>query len=166
MSDDLPPTPEGRLIRRARERAIPKLTIRAAASRAGMSAEQWGYVERGYVPSRGGQPPRRFSPPAPTLARMASTLSVTPGELESEGQRPDAAETLREMLRPVTAEDRPPPFPEPPTAAEEAVERFPGDLVAQAIWRQPNTPEAERWEMIATLERKRREIQSRKSQAG
>ncbi len=99
MSDDLPSTPEGRLIRRARERAIPKLTIRAAAAKIGMSAEQWGYAERGYIPSRGGSPPREFHPPAATLARMASAMSVTPGELESPGERPDAAEILREILR-------------------------------------------------------------------
>ena len=100
MADDLPrPTPEGQLIRRVRDLAIPKLSIRAAAARIGMSAEQWGYVERGYFPGRSGNPPRPFSPPAATLAKMAHALRITPGRLEAEGQRPDAAEVLREIIR-------------------------------------------------------------------
>lgn len=96
---DLPRTPEGRLIRRVREQAIPKLTIRAAAARIGMSPEQWGYAERGYVPRRGDTPERDFHPPAATLASMASGLGISPERLESEGERPDAAEILREILR-------------------------------------------------------------------
>jgi hypothetical protein len=99
MSDDLPSTPEGRLIRRTRETAIPKLTIRSAAARIGMSPEQWGYAERGHTPGRGGNPAREFHPPAPTLARMAQSLTIPPKRLESEGERPDAAEILREILR-------------------------------------------------------------------
>ena len=96
MSEDMPgPTPEGQLIRRVRDLSIPKLTIRAAAERIGLSAEQWGYIERGYRPARAGGPPRPFSPPAATLAKMAHALRITPERLESEGQRPDAAEILR-----------------------------------------------------------------------
>jgi hypothetical protein len=99
MVDDLPsPTPEGQLIRRVRGLTIPKLSVRNAAARIGMSAEQWGYVERGYLPSRGSKPPQPFSPPAATLARMAYALEIAPKHLESEGQRPDAAEILREIL--------------------------------------------------------------------
>src|SRR5437588_11465440 len=99
MTDDPPrPTPEGQLIRRARSLSIPKLTIPSAARRIGLSAEQWGYVERGYYPARGGNPPRPFSPPAATLAKMAYSLQITPERLESEGQRADAAEILREIL--------------------------------------------------------------------
>jgi transcriptional regulator with XRE-family HTH domain len=99
MVDGLPsPTPEGQLIRRVRGLTIPKLSIRNAAMRIGMSAEQWGYIERGYLPSRGGKPPQPFSPPAATLARMAYALEITPERLESEGQRPDAAKILREIL--------------------------------------------------------------------
>jgi hypothetical protein len=107
MVDDLPsPTPEGQLIRRVRGLIIPKLSVRNAAARIGMSAEQWGYVERGYLPSRGSKPPQPFSPPAATLARMAYALEIAPKRLESEGQRPDAAEILREILhREVEAAD-------------------------------------------------------------
>jgi transcriptional regulator with XRE-family HTH domain len=107
MSEDVPgPTPEGQLIRRVRDLSIPRLTIRAAAERIGLSAEQWGYIERGYRPARAGEPPRPFSPPAATLAKMARALRITPERLESEGQRPDAAEILREILhREVEAAD-------------------------------------------------------------
>src|SRR5258708_6397918 len=91
------PTPEGQLIRQVRDLSIPRLSIRAAAKRIGLSAEQWGYVERGYRPAGAGQPPRRFSPPAATLAKMAHALRITPERLESEGQRPDAAAILREI---------------------------------------------------------------------
>jgi transcriptional regulator with XRE-family HTH domain len=99
MSGDAPgPTPEGQLIRQVRDLSIPRLSIRAAAKRIGLSAEQWGYVERGYRPAGAGQPPRPFSPPAATLAKMAHALEITPERLESEGQRPDAAEILREIL--------------------------------------------------------------------
>src|SRR5580693_268644 len=100
MTDDPPrPTPEGQMIRRVRSLSIPKLTIPAAAARIGLSAEQWGYVERGYYPARDGNPPRPFSPPAATLAKMAHALRITPERLETEGQRPDAAEILAEILR-------------------------------------------------------------------
>ncbi len=100
MTDDPPrPTSEGELIRRVRNLSIPKLTISAAAARVGLSAEQWGYVERGYYPARDGHPPRPFSPPAATLAKMAHTLRITPERLEYEGRRPDAAEMLREIIR-------------------------------------------------------------------
>jgi transcriptional regulator with XRE-family HTH domain len=99
MSGDAPgPTPEGQLIRQVRDLSIPRLSIRAAAKRIGLSAEQWGYVERGYRPAGAGQPPRPFSPPAATLAKMAHALRITPERLESEGQRPDAAKILREIL--------------------------------------------------------------------
>jgi hypothetical protein len=107
MSGDAPgPTPEGQLIRQVRDLSIPRLSIRAAGKRIGLSAEQWGYVERGYRPAGAGQPPRPFSPPAATLAKMAHALRITPERLESEGQRPDAAKILREILhREVEAAD-------------------------------------------------------------
>jgi transcriptional regulator with XRE-family HTH domain len=94
--DSLGPTPEGLLIRRVREMTIPKLSIRNAARRLGMSAEQWGSVERGYNYA-GGKGGRSFSPPPATLAKMAHVLEISPERLEAEGQRPDAAKMLREM---------------------------------------------------------------------
>ena len=95
----LAPTPEGQLIRRAREASIPKLSIRGAAGRVGLSKEHWGYIERGYRPVSG-EPPQQFSPPSATLARMAYALGISPDRLETEGQRPDAAGCLREMPPP------------------------------------------------------------------
>jgi hypothetical protein len=129
MTDDPPrPTPEGQMIRRVRSLSIPKLTIPAAAARIGLSAEQWGYVERGYYPARDGNPPRPFSPPAATLAKMAHALRITPERLETEGQRPDAAEILAEILRqqheaePSAADRdwRPEPGPDAYFSAEES----------------------------------------------
>jgi hypothetical protein len=100
-----PPTPEGFLIRRMRETAVPRLSIRAAASRVGISPETWGSVERGYRYSRTGGPYawevsyRQFSAPAATVAKMANAVGLTPERLAAEGQRPDAAEVLSEIIR-------------------------------------------------------------------
>lgn len=99
MSPDQPaPTPEGTLIRRLRESRIPRLSMREAADRIGMSEENWGHVERGYQPTGKGRPPRRVVPPDATLAAMASAVGATPERLEDIG-RHDAADLLREMLR-------------------------------------------------------------------
>lgn len=155
-----PAPPEAALIRLARQAA--NIRMAKAAKEAGVSLARWSHIENAYETRQGTARPVKAK--ADTLARMARAIGLSPERLESEGQRPDAAEILREMLRPA-AGPAPPSFPEPPTAAEEARERFPGDQVSQAIWRLPNTTEAERWEMIATLERKRREIHARKSQA-
>jgi hypothetical protein len=99
--NDLPaPTAEGKLIRQARELAIPRLSIRAAAARIGMSPEQWGNIERGYRYTKPNDPPRPFShAPATTIAKMASAVGISPEHLESEGKRPDAADILREIER-------------------------------------------------------------------
>jgi len=172
MSEDVPgPTPEGQLIRRVRDLSIPKLTIRAAAERIGLSAEQWGYIERGYRPARAGEPPRPFSPPAATLAKMAHALRITPERLESEGQRPDAAEILREILhRDVEAADAAPApaasLPAPPMddAARTAADRPYADRIWERLraWAAkgvtdpsgaqlfgPGTPDAQAWDGTA-----------------
>ena len=94
MTDNLPSTPEGDLIRRAREVAIPKLSIRAAAKRIGMSPDHWGYVERGYRYTTQGEAPRPFSAPAATVAKMAHAVGITSDELAEDGQRLDAADIL------------------------------------------------------------------------
>ena len=150
--DDMPKTPEGRLLRSARVRTIPKLSIRAAAARIGMSPEQWGYAERGYVPRRGSEPPRVFHPPAATLARMARAVGISPERLESEGERPDAAGELLEIARDEAAAS---PAADSPDDA--AAVLFPDDPVAQAIWRQPG-PEEVRADQI----RQWKEIQARR----
>ena len=113
--NDLPaPTAEGRLIRQARELAVPRLSIRAAAARISMSPEQWGNIERGYRYTRPNDPPRPFKhPPATTIAKMASAVGISPDQLESEGQRPDAAEILREIISQQGDSRTAPPEPGP-----------------------------------------------------
>lgn len=99
MTSDLPsPTREGELIRLARMRATPRLSIRAAAAKAGISAETWGYVERGYQSLGQGKPVRVHIPPADTLAHMANVVGLSPERLEEIG-RADAAKVLREIRR-------------------------------------------------------------------
>jgi transcriptional regulator with XRE-family HTH domain len=102
MGRDTPqPTREGQLIRLARMRSTPRLSIRAAAEKAGVSAETWGYVERGYQSQGHGKQVRTHIPPADTLAHMANALEVTPEDLE-EIDRHDAAQVLRQIHRTTT----------------------------------------------------------------
>jgi hypothetical protein len=122
------PTREGGLIRHARELAIPKLSIRAAAAKAGISPENWGHVERGYQSAGRGQEPRRVVPPAATLARMAYAVGVSPLMLNGIG-RADAAGMLHDILdreHPGTSHDS------AWTPAAMFVE--PGDRVQRALW--------------------------------
>lgn len=98
MPRDLPPTTrEGALLRKARQRLSPKVSIATAAKRAGVSAENWGHVERGYQSMGRNQAPRIVIPPADTLAHMAHAVSVSPDEL-LDIDRPDAAELLSDIL--------------------------------------------------------------------
>lgn len=99
MPRDLPPrTKEGALLRRARQRLSPRLSIAAAAKRAGVSAENWGHVERGYQSQGRGQPPRVVIPPGDTLAHMAYAVNITPDELAEIGRK-DAADLLGEIIK-------------------------------------------------------------------
>ncbi len=99
MARDLPPTPEGALIRRVRQSARPRLSIPAAAKRAGMSEETWGHLERGYKPGAKGQGPTTFSASDQMVAHAAYAIGVTPEDLE-QVDRPGAAEVLRTMRGP------------------------------------------------------------------
>ena len=99
MTNDDLLTPEGDLIRRARERAIPKLSIRAAAARIGISPEHWGNIERGYKSVSSAEPPRRLAPASAALiAKMAQVTGVRPADLTAAG-REDAARELEEAQR-------------------------------------------------------------------
>lgn len=98
MTDDgqASPTPWGQLIRTARKAA--NLSIPKAAANAGINVATWGNVERGYQYTGPGT-----SVPAPgldrTVAQMAATVGgITPDRLAREGQRPDAAAILVEIL--------------------------------------------------------------------
>jgi hypothetical protein len=105
MTEDLPRTPEGDLIRRARDRAIPKLSIRTAAARIGISPEHWGNIERGYKSFGANEEPRRLDTSPALIAKMARAVGVSPELLETEGGRPDAAAELREITRQHPAAD-------------------------------------------------------------
>ena len=93
-----PDSPDGDLIRRARERMVPKMSIRKAAALTGDDPGNWGHLERGYQ-DLGGDRGRRLvtHPPAATLARMSSVVGVLPSEWEARG-RADVAVILRAIL--------------------------------------------------------------------
>jgi transcriptional regulator with XRE-family HTH domain len=87
------PPPEASVIRRSREAAVPPLSRRQAAARAGISPSQWSDVERGS--KRAG--PGIVIPvqaTAETLAKMAAAVGADADELTAAG-RDDAADRLR-----------------------------------------------------------------------
>lgn len=92
MSEHPDPPPEGVLIQTALERMRPKLSVRAAAPRAGIGEARWRQIVKGYVTVSGTDVP--VAGPAETVARMAQVVGVTPDELAAAG-REDAAEELR-----------------------------------------------------------------------
>ncbi|WP_433368447.1 hypothetical protein ACQPZX_41580 [Actinoplanes sp. CA-142083] len=93
MTVDLPPQrPEGALIHEAQQRS--GRSIRQVATEAGMSDARWRQVVKGLMHVSGVSTP--VVAPAPTLARMALVVGVTPQQLRDAG-RDDAAEGL-EML--------------------------------------------------------------------
>ena len=140
MHQETPPPPaEARLIRLARE-ATGMTAGEAAKSTNGLvSAVYWRDVERGHGTRRGERVPTRAS--ARLLAHMARAVRVSPERLEGEGERPDAAGVLREMLR----ED---PSPRPPfdeddegePQGDEAWVLFPDDPTLRHVWRMPGDP--------------------------
>lgn len=96
--DALTPTVEGLLIRRARQRSRPKISMADAASKAGISVDNWGHIERGYQSMGRDQPPRVVVPPADTLAHMAHAVGITPQEL-ADIERVDASVLLEDLRR-------------------------------------------------------------------
>lgn len=85
--------PEGRLIAAALERS--GLSIREASRRAGISYGRWRQIATGVQNVSPGQF-AAVRAPAKTLAAMARAAGVTPDEMETEGQRPDAADEMRQ----------------------------------------------------------------------
>lgn len=82
-------TPEGQIIRDARNRA--GLTIPAAAARSHFSAAWWGDIERGYRRVRN----ETLRPEIPTLVAIAEAIPLTEDERDSLARaRPDAAAAL------------------------------------------------------------------------
>ncbi len=97
MTASLFPPPEADLIRFRREAAVPLLSRRQAAARAGISPSQWSDVERGS--KRAG--PDIVIPvqaTAETLAKMAAAVGVGADDLAAAG-RNDAADQLRSADR-------------------------------------------------------------------
>ncbi len=84
--------PEGKLIADAANRL--DLSIREAARRAGISYGRWRQITAGYQNVSPGVYAAVHAP-ARTLAKMARVVGVTPEQMETEGQRPDAAEAMR-----------------------------------------------------------------------
>lgn len=103
--------PEGALLRLARDAA--GISIPEAVRRSGVSKARWSQVESGTETRNGVTRPVQAK--AGTLARMARAVGITPERLESEGQRPDAAKVLREIL----AQDAAAPVAAAPSPAED-----------------------------------------------
>ncbi len=94
------PPPEGKLIADAADRL--DLSIREAARRAGISYGRWRQIVTGYQNVSPGSY-ALVRAPAKTLAKRARVVGVTAEQMETEGQRPDAAEILREEVHAVHA---------------------------------------------------------------
>jgi len=162
--------PEGRLIADAADRLT--LSIREAARRAGLSYGRWRQITAGYQNvSPGVYAPVRA--PAKTLAKMAAVVGITAGQMETEGQRPDAAEIMRREPQPAPLAAVPAaplsfergqddlfPDMDPATRAEvdarapgirEAViaAAIKGPLTGAAIF--PDPVEAERWDRLTGI---------------
>lgn len=136
-----PRTPEGKLIRHARKQS--RLSIPAAAAAAGISAEHWGNVERGYRSISADEREDVTGTPD-MIALMARTVSVTAQQLTAAG-RPDAAQAL-----PAPGAEQPADDDDPGRKAviESVRTLYPGDAVAMAIMTQ--------WHK--SLEQRRREL--------
>lgn len=87
--------PEARVIDAAQKAAVPKLSIRKAAERAGISEGRWRQIVKGYQGTGTGRLP--VVAPDETIARMALAVGVTDSQLDEAG-RPEAAEVLRQLL--------------------------------------------------------------------
>lgn len=89
------PPPEARLIRLVREAV--GLKIPEVAKTAGISKARWSQVESGRETRLGQHKPVHGS--RSTIAHMAYAVGLSAERLETEGERPDAAEILREIYR-------------------------------------------------------------------
>lgn len=98
MSARPPKPPEIQLIEDHRRAAM---SVRNAASLAGLSESRWRQLEAGGREVRGTW--LAEEPPARTLARMAWAVGVKPAELREAG-RPDAAGVLEELTPEYEAE--------------------------------------------------------------
>lgn len=115
--------PEGKLIAAAAERL--DLSIREAAKRAGISYGRWRQITQGYQNVSPGVF-AQVTAPARTLARMAATVGITPEEMETAGQRPDAADIMRAGdIHPRPPQARTPAFTDGSVPSIAALQRIP-----------------------------------------
>lgn len=89
-------TPEAKLLEELRQAARPKLSVRRAATMAGISEGRWRQIAKGYNQVSKNTFVESVAP-ADTLARMARVVGATPGQLREAG-RDDAADELEELL--------------------------------------------------------------------
>jgi transcriptional regulator with XRE-family HTH domain len=153
-----PVRPEGALIRLTREAA--GLSIPDVVKASGVSKARWSQVETSRE-SRNGVV-RQVTAKAATVAHMARAVGLSPERLETEGERPDAAEILREILRaerPSAASPGNPfaaiadPYDEP--EGDRAWDMFPNpeDRTFRWIWRMP-VPVDEREQIVHDYRRR------------
>lgn len=136
MNDAPRATAWGQLIRDAREAA--GMSIPEASRAAGISAGQWGNIERGYQTAGKGS---KIAAPGNdrTVAHMAATVNLTPEQLERTG-REAAARILRTIREQRAA------------ATESAEDRRFDDPALQQIWNDKRLTTDERLGIIALVE--------------
>lgn len=103
MNDRPPQPPEMALIERRRQAARPRLSIRQAAMRAGVSETWWRLKESGSRPTPLGYAPEHATDDA--VVTMADIAGVTPDELREAG-REGAAVKLESVLAERAARER------------------------------------------------------------
>jgi hypothetical protein len=96
MTANPQPPPEAQLIHDRREAMRPKMSMRRAASEAGLSPERWRQIETGTARVASGIDVPVRDAPASTIAAMSAVVGITPAELTGAG-RIDAARLLAEL---------------------------------------------------------------------
>lgn len=135
------PPPEAVLLRLVRKAS--GVSLQQAAHAAGISKAWLSSVETGHDSrSKQGDGTRPVRASDEIIARLAFYLRISPERLEGEGQRPDAAAVLREMLGRHGAPLPPPPSVdgEPPQFESPALQR---------IWEDPDLSEPVKLALIA-----------------
>lgn len=99
VAPDVGPEPDeaAALIRQLREDHVPRLSVRAAAKRAGISDTHWRNIERGHQQLK--DTTVEVRPNDETLAKMALAVGARPDQLDAIEGRQHAAEVLRRLLR-------------------------------------------------------------------
>ena len=131
------PPPAAALLRLARKAA--GLSVSEAARQAsasmprGISTARWSQIENGYEIRAGGHI-HPVEAEAGMLAHMAGIVGVSPERLETEGQRPDAAEIVREIARRQPLAVVPPPAYDIPLLTEKLEKKIAGKIAEVGRW--------------------------------